>query len=151
MNSIQTHNLKKHFGGVHAVDGLTIAIRKGTITSIIGPNGSGKSTLVNLLSGVHQIDGGSVDIQGVKFHTIKTHDISTYGMTRTFQEVRLFEQMTVLDNLLVTTTERDWMGALRERHGAFHEKNATKRLHALDLEKKNMHLLQNFLMVSVNY
>lgn len=136
MPILQTHNLKKHFGGVHAIDSLTLAIRNGTITSIIGPNGSGKSTLVNVLSGVHQIDGGNVDIQGVTFYTIKTYDIATYGMTRTFQEVRLFEQMTVLDNLLVTTTERDWMGALCERHGAFHEKKCEEALTRVGLGEK---------------
>lgn len=136
MYSLQTYNLKKHFGGVHAVDGLTLSIRKGMITSIVGPNGSGKSSLVNVLSGIYAMDGGTVEIDGMVFHTLKTSDISTYGITRTFQDVRLFEQMTVLDNILVVTTERNVWGALFEQHSNFHVKKSIDVLKRVGLEEK---------------
>lgn len=136
MFALETKKLSKHFGGVHAVDGLTLSIRKGTITSIVGPNGSGKSSFVNVLSGVYAMDGGTVEIDGAVFHNLNTHDISTYGITRTFQEVRLFEQMTVLDNILVVTTERNVFGALFERHSEYHVKKALAVLKRVGLEDK---------------
>lgn len=136
MFALKTHNLKKHFGGVHAVDDLTLSIRKGTITSIVGPNGSGKSSFVNVLSGVYAMDGGTVEIDGVAFYRLNTYDISTYGITRTFQEVRLFEQMTVLDNILIVTTERNVFGALFERHSDYHIKKALEVLERVGLENK---------------
>ncbi len=143
MFALETKNLKKYFGGVHAVDGLTLSIRKGTITSIVGPNGSGKSSLMNVLSGVYVIDSGTVTIDGSMFHELKTYDISTYGITRTFQEVRLFEQMTVLDNILVVTTERDVFGALFERHTDYHLRKSIEALEHVGLEGKKHALASN--------
>lgn len=143
MYSLQTHNLKKYFGGVHAVDGLTLSIRKGTITSIVGPNGSGKSSLMNVLSGVYAIDSGSVTINGEQFHELKTVDISTYGITRTFQEVRLFEQMTVLDNILVVATERNAIGALFQNTTDSHTRASIDVLKRVGLEEKKHALASN--------
>ena len=121
MPILQTKNLTKHFDGVKAVDGLSVDIEKGKITGIIGQNGSGKTTLVNLLSGMVGLDGGAVIINDtLKLFNIKPYDISAYGITRTFQEARLFNQMTVLDNMLVVLTERNVFGALFERHNEYH-------------------------------
>jgi len=143
MFALETKNLKKYFGGVHAVDGLTMSIRKGTITSIIGPNGSGKSSCVNVLSGVYPIDSGTVTIDGAHYYELKTHDVSTVGITRTFQEVRLFEQMTVLDNILVVTTERGVFGALFERHTDYHVRKSMEVLKRVGLEEKKNALASN--------
>ncbi|MEK7649148.1 MAG: ATP-binding cassette domain-containing protein [Patescibacteria group bacterium] len=143
MFALQTHNLKKYFGGVHAVDGLTLSIRKGTITSIVGPNGSGKSSCVNVLSGVYSIDAGTVTIDSVAFHKLNTYDVSTYGITRTFQEVRLFEQMTVLDNMLVVTTERNVFGALAEKHSDYHYRKSIDVLKRVGLEERKNALALN--------
>ena len=109
---LETKNLTKRFGGVHAVDRLSIGVEKGKITGIIGPNGSGKTTLVNVLSGLLPIDHGEIVVSGQRFNQIRPHEISFYGLTRTFQNVRLFEQMAVLDNILVVLTERSVFGAL---------------------------------------
>lgn len=118
---LKTHNLIKRFDGVHAVDHLSISFEKGKITSLIGPNGSGKSTLINTLTGVHEMDGGKVFVgEHTKLDKIKPYEVAAYGLTRTFQDVRLFEQMTVLDNVLVTLTERSVFGALFENHTQFH-------------------------------
>src|SRR3990172_1709390 len=116
MSALKTENLVKHFEGVMEIEGLSISIEPGRITGIIGPNGSGKTTLINVLSGMLPIDGGCVVIGNtLRLKRIKPHRVHSYGITRTFQEVRLFEQMTVLDNILVVLTERGILSALFER------------------------------------
>ncbi len=131
-------NLSKSFGGVHAVVGMSAEIEKGTITSIIGPNGSGKTTLTNLVTGMMPFDSGTLCVSGVELTRIAPHDVPVYGMTRTFQNIRLFEQMTVSDNLLVVLTERAPLAALFERHSPLHEKQAEELLRRVGLwEKKN--------------
>ena len=89
--AIETRGIEKRFGDVKAVDDLSISIPKGVITGIIGPDGSGKSTLINLLSGTLPLDGGIVVIGSSRLRTIKAHESPNHGVTRTFQEVRLFE------------------------------------------------------------
>ena len=91
MKALTIHNLTKHFDGVRAVNKLSLTIEKGTIVSIIGPNGSGKTTLINLLSGMLDIDSGSLVVHGSrKLGSVERREIASYGITRTFQNVRLF-------------------------------------------------------------
>lgn len=139
INAIDIRGLEKHFDGVHAVDRLSIGIEKGKITGIVGPNGSGKTTLVNLLSGTLTIDGGAVIVNGAqKFEKINPWQISFYGITRTFQNIRLFEQMTVLDNVLVVLTERNVFSSLFEKHKEYHLKKTEEVLQKVGLwEKRN--------------
>ena len=113
--ALETIEVAKHFGGVHAVDGLSIAIPRGKITCVVGPNGSGKSTLINLLSGMLPLDGGVVVVDGVRLRTVKPHETPGLGITRTFQDVRLFDQISVWDNIMVVLTERRLLPALLER------------------------------------
>ena len=115
--ALETVDVRKHFGGVHAVDGLSIAIPRGKITCVIGPNGSGKSTLINLLSGVLPLDGGLVVVDGVRLRVVRPHETPGLGITRTFQDVRLFDQISVWDNIMVVLTERRLLPALFERAG----------------------------------
>jgi ABC-type branched-subunit amino acid transport system ATPase component len=143
MKILETKNLSKHFEGVRAIDGLSIAIEKGKITSIIGPNGSGKTTLINLISGMIPFDKGAVVVNGTKLTRVRPHDVPTYGITRTFQDVRLFEQMPVLDNVLVVLTERGVWSALFERHTEFHLKRAEEVLTTVGLWKKRNELANN--------
>jgi len=139
MKIIETKNLVKRFNGVHAVDRLSIGVEKGQITGIIGQNGSGKTTLINLLSGVLEMDSGEIIVDGAeKITRILPHQVSFYGITRTFQNVRLFEQMTVLDNILVVVTERNVFSSLFEKHTEYHHKIADEVLQKVGLwEKKN--------------
>lgn len=141
---LETKNLTKHFDGVQAVDNFSIGIEQGRITSIIGPNGSGKTTLINVLSGMLALDNGFVVLsESVKLYKIRPFEISTYGITRTFQEVRLFNQMTVLDNILVVLTERNVFGALFEKHKAYHLDKAADILKLLNLWEKRDELAIN--------
>ena len=104
--ALETSEISKHFGAVKAVDELSISIPRKGMTSIVGPNGSGKSTLINLLSGTLPLDGGLVIVNGVGLQVVKAHETPAYGITRTFQEVRLFDQISVWDNILVVLTNR---------------------------------------------
>ena len=111
---LETRGLLKQFASVKAINYLSIAVPKQGITSIIGPNGSGKSTLINCLSGTLPIDGGMVVLQGSTMRVVLPYKSPSHGVTRTFQEVRLFNQMTVWDNIMVVLTERGVLKSLFE-------------------------------------
>jgi ABC-type branched-subunit amino acid transport system ATPase component len=137
---LEIKDLKKHYDGIAAIDGLSIGVEKGKITSIIGPNGSGKTTLVNVLSGMVPFDGGEIVASGVPLKKISAPDVSSYGITRTFQEVRLFEQMTVADNILVALTERNVFGALFEKYNELDLKRMEELLRKITIwEKRHEH------------
>ncbi len=98
---LETSGLTIAFGGLVAVDQLDLAIRRGTVHALIGPNGSGKSTTVNLLSGVYRPTGGGVAFAGKTLEKATPFAVSKAGIARTFQNVALFGDMTVLENVLV--------------------------------------------------
>ena len=125
---IQTQGVTKQFSGVKALDDLSLTIPIFGMTSIVGPNGSGKSTLVNLLTGVLPYDDGIVMIETNAFKVIHAHETPDHGITRTFQEVRLFDQMTVWDNMMVVLTNRKLFGSLFERSKASHREKAEQIL-----------------------
>ncbi len=113
--ALETDEISKHFGAVRAVDRLSLSIPRKGMTSIVGPNGSGKSTLVNLLSGTLPLDGGMVIINGTGIRVVHAHETPAHGITRTFQEVRLFDQISVWDNIMVVLTSRHVFPSLMER------------------------------------
>ena len=137
---LETVEVSKHFGAVKAVDGLSISIPAGKITSIAGPNGSGKSTLINLLTGVLPIDGGMVIIDGVGLKVVKAHEMPGHGVTRTFQEVRLFDQISVWDNIMVVLTQRKPFPAMLERTTPGHRDRAEEILKAVGMWDKRQSL-----------
>lgn len=138
MNILETKNLVKTFDGVHAIESISLHFEKGKVTSVIGPNGSGKTTLINVLSGMLPMDGGRVVIGGTEISSIAPAAVPQFGITRTFQDIRLFEQMTVLDNVLVVLTERKIRAAFFERHGTKHLDQAEVVLKKVGLwEKRN--------------
>ncbi len=144
INSINVRGLEKHFDGVKAVNNLSINIKKGEITSIIGPNGSGKTTLINLLSGMFPFDKGMIILnESNNLERIKSNKILSYGITRTFQDVRLFEQMTVIDNILVVLTKRNVFSAIFEKHKEYHANIAKEVLKKVDLWEKRDELAEN--------
>lgn len=140
---IKIENISKNFGGVKAINHLNLSFNPGEITGLIGPNGSGKTTLINLLTGLFPFDTGVVIFgEGLKISKIRTHQILTYGVTRTFQDVRLFGQMSVLDNVLLTLTERNVWGALFEVHKEWHLKEAEEVLGKVGLLEKKDNLAE---------
>ena len=112
MSAIAIKNIVKQFDGVCALDDLSLEIPRGAVAGVVGPNGSGKSTLVNVLSGMLQADDGLLYVDGEVVRQRGLHRLSACGVTRTFQEVRVFEQMTVLDNVLVVLTQRSVISSL---------------------------------------
>ena len=141
--ALETHKISKHFGAVHAVDQISMAINREGVTSIVGPNGSGKSTLVNLLSGVLPLDGGLVIIDGVGLKVVKAYETPAHGLTRTFQEVRLFDQISAWDNIMVVLTERRLLRALLERAKPSYVEKAKSILESIGMWDKRGALAMN--------
>jgi branched-chain amino acid transport system ATP-binding protein len=94
-------NVSKRFGGVTAVDGVSLDIAKGSILSIIGPNGAGKTSLLNMISGFYKPDAGSIRLEGRDITHLRPSAIAALGIARTFQNIALFSGLTVLDNLML--------------------------------------------------
>ena len=140
---LETREISKSFAAVKAIDQLTMSILREWITCIVGPNGSGKSTLINLLSGLLPIDGGIVVIDSVGLRVVKAHDSPDHGITRTFQEVRLFDQISVRDNIMVVLTERRVFPSLLERTKPRHEEEAERILKSVGMWEKRDALAQD--------
>jgi branched-chain amino acid transport system ATP-binding protein len=98
---LETRDIVKRFGGVVAVNGLSLALARGEIRGLIGPNGSGKTTTVNILSGLHRLDAGEINLDGRRVDRLRPHEIAARGVARTFQIPKLFGNMTVLENVLM--------------------------------------------------
>lgn len=101
MALLDVKNLGISFGGLRAVDGFEIQIEKGQLYGLIGPNGAGKTTVFNLLTGVYKPDDGKIELDGKNITGSRTIDINRAGIARTFQNIRLFKELTVLDNVKV--------------------------------------------------
>ena len=99
MALLEVKNLSISFGGLKAVDNFQISIEKGQLYGLIGPNGAGKTTIFNLLTGVYKPDAGSIELAGVNITGRKTTEINQAGIARTFQNIRLFKDLSVLDNV----------------------------------------------------
>jgi len=113
---LKIKKLKKHFGGVRAVDGCNFQIQKGKITALIGPNGSGKTTVFNLISGVLKADSGKIIFNGQDITGKGVSEISNLGVSRLFQQARLFDNLTVRDNLKLAIEDKDtkfWKNLLK--------------------------------------
>jgi len=101
MSLLLVQSLSKRFGGLHAVDNVSFVVPQGAIKALIGPNGAGKTTLFNLISGVLRPDSGSITFDGGTVQGLRPHEIAAKGIARTFQHIRLFPKMTVLENIMV--------------------------------------------------
>lgn len=99
MEMLSVKNIGISFGGLHAVDSFNISIKKGELYGLIGPNGAGKTTVFNLLTGVYKPDMGMISLDGVNITGLSTIEINKAGIARTFQNIRLFKNLTVLDNV----------------------------------------------------
>ncbi len=108
---LDAQNLQRYFGGVKAVDGVSISVGDKEIVGLIGPNGSGKSTLVALLTGYNRPQSGSIIFQGNDVTALAPYRRAKLGMARTFQETRLFTELTARENVELAATERLGRGA----------------------------------------
>lgn len=113
MTMLEIRRLHKSFGGVRALAGLDLRIHPGEIVSVIGPNGAGKTSLFNVVTGFYPADSGDIIFEGTSIHGLESNEITQAGVARTFQNVRLFLNMTVLENVMVAQHCRTRAGVVR--------------------------------------
>jgi branched-chain amino acid transport system ATP-binding protein len=101
MSILEVQNLTKKFGGITANQDVSMTVEKNSITAVIGPNGAGKTTFFNMITGVYQPTSGMILLENEKLNGLKPHDVSKKGIARTFQNIRLFSEMSVIENVLV--------------------------------------------------
>ena len=99
---LELEQVNKSFGGLQATTDMNLTLKEGEIVSIIGPNGAGKSTLFNLITGVYQPDSGAIRFRGRSLVGLKPNRIVDLGIARTFQNLRLFTNLSVLENVLIS-------------------------------------------------
>ncbi len=141
---LKAHRLHKSFGGLRAIEALDFVVREGQIKSIIGPNGAGKTTLFNLITGIFLPTGGTFEFAGRILNGLKPHRIARLGISRTFQNLELFGNMTALENVMLGRHCRTFSGifsaGLRLRRMRKEEKEtieaAMAELCFMGLEKK---------------
>jgi branched-chain amino acid transport system ATP-binding protein len=134
--------VSKHFGGVRAVQDMSLEVRGGGLTSIIGPNGAGKTSLLNIISGFYRPDTGSVSFEGRDVTGIRPSGIAALGIARTFQNIALFSGMTVLDNIMLGRHVRMRAGVLSsilywgmaQREEVAHRARVEELIELLELE-----------------
>lgn len=128
---LRADNVTVHFGGLLALETVNFQVRQGEILGLIGPNGAGKTTCFNVLTGVCRLDGGAIYLDGRIIQGVDRHDITRLGIARTFQNIRLFKEMTVLENVAVGTDARHYTsvpGALiRSARHRSEERDALER------------------------
>jgi branched-chain amino acid transport system ATP-binding protein len=98
---LEAHEVAKHFGGVKALHDVSLTIRRGEIYGLIGPNGAGKTTFFNCLTGLYKNESGHFIFDGVKLEADAPHKAAAVGIARTFQNIRLFGNMTAIENVMV--------------------------------------------------
>ena len=135
MSLLAAEQIAKRFGGVQALSDVSFTIGRGEIYGLIGPNGAGKTTLFNVLTGIYAPDGGDFTFDGRSLAGLKAHQVATAGIGRTFQNIRLFVNLSALENVMIGRHSRTHAGVvgavLRNRKTREEEKTIEKR--ALEL------------------
>jgi len=135
MSQLELVDVTKSFGGIKAVTHVGFRVPEGSIFGLIGPNGAGKTTVFNLVTGVYRPDSGAIRMNGLDLTTKKPAQIAAAGVARTFQNIRLFSQMSVIDNVLVAceTKRRTGLGGALARTPSFLDEEEEMRVKALEL------------------
>lgn len=141
--SLEISGVRVNFGGVKALDGVDLRLAPASIHALIGPNGAGKTTLLNVLSGFYRPQAGDIRLDGRSLARVPSHAIARAGIARTFQNTQLFEEMTVLDNVIVGCLGRRRPGLLEglcfspgeRREAAFVREEANRLLHFVGLNE----------------
>ncbi len=129
MALLEIANATKRFGGLLAVNALDFNLDEGAIVSVIGPNGAGKTTFFNCIAGFYQIDEGSIVLDGHPIHQLRPDRIAHLGLSRTYQNIRLFKGMTALENVLVGAHQHfvtGWVRAILRTRGQREEERAAE-------------------------
>jgi branched-chain amino acid transport system ATP-binding protein len=136
---LKATKLSKEFGGLKAVSNFEVTIEKGELIGLIGPNGAGKTTAFNLLTGVYEPTTGEIEFDGKSIIGLKPYQITQQGLARTFQNIRLFSELSVLDNVKIAYHFHIKYGIMEAvfRMGRFHKEEA-------EIEKKAIELLEIF-------
>jgi len=126
---LEVQGLTRHFGGIKALDGVDFRLGRGELAGIIGPNGSGKTTLFNVITGIYGPDRGAVSMEGGEITGLPPDEISRRGIARTFQNIRLFRELTVVDNVRIAHHPHVRYGAAAAllRTGAFYREERRTR------------------------
>lgn len=135
MALLELNHVNKSFGGLQATTDMSLSLNEGEIVSIIGPNGAGKSTLFNLITGVYQPDSGSIEFEGRSIVGKKPNAIVDLGVARTFQNLRLFTDLSVLENVLIAQHHKlrsTWLSAVFRTSGY---RRQEREMHERALEK----------------
>lgn len=137
MGILEVAGLTKKFGGLTAVNNVSITIEEGSISAIIGPNGAGKTTLFNLLTGIYKPDVGTINFTGRSLIGLRPDQVNAAGMARTFQSIRLFPGMTVFENVMVGMHSRLSVNLIQTitRLGGFNGQEKRVRDKAVELLK----------------
>lgn len=109
---LKVQGVSKRFGGLQALSDVGIEIRRGQVYGLIGPNGAGKTTFFNVLTGLYTPDSGSFELEGKPYKPTAVHEVAKAGIARTFQNIRLFAEMTALENVMVGRHVRTGTGVL---------------------------------------
>ena len=125
----------KRFGGLQALSDVTLSIQRGQIYGLIGPNGAGKTTLFNVITGLYQPDGGEFELNDHPYSPSSPHEVARAGIARTFQNIRLFGDMTALENVMVGRHVRTHQGIIGAvlRHRAARDEEAAIQQRAIEL------------------
>ncbi len=134
--ALELQNVTKRFGGLIAVDKVSLTFSRGKITGLIGPNGAGKTTIFNLISGFLKPDSGSVDLNGQRINGLLPWRIARLGVGRLFQDVRVFNKLTTLDNVLLSKKKQPGENPLV---------SLLRRKEAFKVEKENMEEAERWL------
>lgn len=137
MALLEVKQLTKHFGGLTAVGDVTLELNEGELVGLIGPNGAGKTTLFNLLTGVYEPSEGTITLDGHLLNGKQPYKIAALGLGRTFQNIRLFKDLTVLDNVLIAFSNhhKKHVFASFLRLPAFYKNEEALKTKAIDLLK----------------
>lgn len=146
MNLLETKNVEINFGGVKAVSGVDLIIKEKELVGLIGPNGAGKTTIFNLLTGVYKATQGDIIVSGVNINKLRTDQIVKLGLARTFQNIRLFKNLTVIENILLSFDRRS-------NYSNFDAIFRTKRYREEEnkYKEKSLELLRLFDMEDIAY
>jgi branched-chain amino acid transport system ATP-binding protein len=135
LSLLTAKGISKRFGGVHALSDVDFTINHGEIYGLIGPNGAGKTSLFNVLTGIYEADGGTFNFDGEPLDRLKPNEVAERGIARTFQNIRLFQNLSALENVMIGRHVRTHAGVfgaiLRDKATLAEEAAIEKRAHEL--------------------